>query len=76
MTAVDLPAATRSRAPRSAVNRLIRIELRLLVRDPLTLFFVFGFPVITMLIVGGSSAPPPAKDSTWSTRPTGTSPRT
>lgn len=54
MTAVDLPAATRSRAPRSAVNRLIRIELRLLVRDPLTLFFVFGFPVITMLIIGGS----------------------
>ena len=54
MTAVELPVATTIRAARRPVNRLIRTELRLMVRDPMTLFFVFAFPVITMLIIGGS----------------------
>jgi ABC-2 type transport system permease protein len=54
-----LPAAARarsesSRPARSSANRLIRAELRLLRRDPLTLTFVFAFPVVTMLIIGGS----------------------
>ncbi len=42
--------------------RLVRTELRLMVRDPLTLTFVFAFPVVTMLIIGGSfgSTPDPA----------------
>lgn len=39
---------------RGAARRLIRAELRLTVRDPMTMFFVFAFPVVTMLIIGGS----------------------
>jgi ABC-2 type transport system permease protein len=39
---------------RSAVVRLIRAEVRLMVRDPLTLTFVFAFPIVTMLIIGGA----------------------
>jgi ABC-2 type transport system permease protein len=35
-------------------GRLVRTELRLMTREPLTLIFVFAFPVITMLIIGGS----------------------
>jgi len=35
-------------------GRLIRAELRLMRRDPLVLTFVFVFPVITMLIIGGA----------------------
>jgi len=42
------------RRARSATARLVRAELRLMVRDPLTLTFVLAFPVITMLIIGGS----------------------
>ncbi len=52
--------ATRTRESRSAVSRLIRTELRLMVRDPLTLFFVFAFPVLTMLIIGGSFGTTPS----------------
>src|SRR4051794_15693883 len=36
------------------VGRLVRTELTLMRRDPLTLTFVFAFPVLTMLIIGGS----------------------
>ena len=38
----------------TAVGRLVRTELTLMKRDPLTLTFVFAFPVLTMLIIGGS----------------------
>lgn len=38
----------------SPTRRLLSAELRLLLRDPLTLTFVFAFPVVTMLIIGGS----------------------
>jgi len=38
----------------STVGRLVRTELTLMRRDPLTLTFVFVFPVVTMLIIGGS----------------------
>ena len=38
----------------STVGRLVRTELSLMRRDPLTLTFVFVFPVVTMLIIGGS----------------------
>ncbi len=34
--------------------RLIRAELTLMRRDPLVLTFVFVFPVVTMLIIGGA----------------------
>ena len=46
----------------TAVGRLIRAELRLMTRDPLVLTFVFAFPVVTMLIIGGAfgTAPDPA----------------
>jgi ABC-2 type transport system permease protein len=39
---------------RPATERMLRTELRLLMRDPLTLTFVLAFPIITMLIIGGS----------------------
>ncbi|HEY5317740.1 MAG TPA: ABC transporter permease, partial [Solirubrobacteraceae bacterium] len=38
----------------TAFGRLLRAELRLMLRDPLVLTFVFVFPVLTMLIIGGS----------------------
>lgn len=42
--------------------RLIKAELKLVVRDPLVLTFVLVFPVVTMLIIGGSfgTQPDPA----------------
>ena len=48
------PARSTTRRPRSAAGRLIRAEARLMLRDPLTLTFVFAFPIVTMLIIGGS----------------------
>lgn len=36
------------------LRRLVAAELRLIVREPLVLTFVFVFPVVTMLIIGGS----------------------
>ena len=47
------PAQPADRHP-SAVRRLIRTEILLMARDPLTLTFVFAFPILTMLIIGGS----------------------
>jgi ABC-2 type transport system permease protein len=38
----------------STTRRLLTTELRLLARDPLTLTFVLVFPIVTMLIIGGS----------------------
>ena len=38
----------------TAAGRLIRAELRLMTRDPLVLTFVFAFPIVTMLIIGGA----------------------
>jgi ABC-2 type transport system permease protein len=38
----------------SAVGRLVRAELRLMMRDPLVLTFVLAFPISTMLIIGGA----------------------
>ena len=38
----------------TAVGRLVRTELKLMVREPLALTFVFVFPVVTMLIIGGA----------------------
>jgi ABC-2 type transport system permease protein len=38
----------------STVTRLVRTELTLMKRDPLTLTFVLAFPVLTMLIIGSS----------------------
>ncbi|QCW51394.2 ABC transporter permease [Nocardioides dongxiaopingii] len=52
-TAGTRPSGRAGRHP-SATRRLVAAELRLLRRDPLTLTFVFVFPVISMLIIGGS----------------------
>jgi ABC-2 type transport system permease protein len=38
----------------SPAARLLRAEIKLMLRDPLVLTFVFVFPVLTMLIIGGS----------------------
>ena len=48
----------------STLGRLVRAELKLMTRDPLVLTFVFAFPVVTMLIIGGAfgTAPDPAFD--------------
>ena len=46
--------------------KLVRAELTLMTRDPLVLTFVFAFPVVTMLIIGGAfgTAPDRAFDFT------------
>ena len=46
-------AQDRRRRHPSATRRLITTELRLLTRDSLTLTFVLGFPIVSMLIIGG-----------------------
>lgn len=38
----------------SSTRRLLGAELRLITRDPMTLTFVLAFPIISMLIIGGS----------------------
>src|SRR4029450_13385892 len=40
----------------------VRAELKLMTRDPLVLTFVFAFPIVTMLIIGGAfgTRPDPA----------------
>ncbi len=46
----------------TAVGRMVRAELKLMVRDPLVLTFVFAFPIVTMLIIGGSFGTTPDPD--------------
>src|SRR3984957_960673 len=50
----------------TTAGRLIRAELKLMTRDPLVLTFVFAFPVVTMLIIGGAfgTKPTPGFDNT------------
>jgi len=50
----DVEAVPSGRRYRSTTRRLLTTELRLLARDPLTLTFVLVFPIVTMLIIGGS----------------------
>jgi ABC-2 type transport system permease protein len=47
------------------VGRLVATELRLTTREPLTLTFVFVFPVVTMLIIGGSFGTKPTVAFDW-----------
>lgn len=47
-----VPGARHGRRP--VTRRLFVTELRLFAREPLTLTFVLVFPVVTMLIIGGS----------------------
>jgi len=46
-------APRRTRVP-SAARRMIAAELRLVLREPTTLTFVLVFPIVSMLIIGGS----------------------
>ena len=48
-----------------AVARLVRTELKLMVREPLALTFVFVFPVVTMLIIGGAFGTRPTSAFDW-----------
>lgn len=59
---------TRERRVAGPTRRLIRAELRLLVRDPFALVFVLVFPVLTMLIIGGSFGTEP--DDAFPVNPT------
>lgn len=52
-TTLTDPNAPARRHP-SATRRLLVSELRLLGREPMTLTFVLVFPIITMLVIGGS----------------------
>jgi len=38
----------------NAVLKLVRTELRLVLREPLVLAFVFAFPILTVLVIAGS----------------------
>jgi ABC-2 type transport system permease protein len=51
---------------KTTAGRLIWAELKLMTRDPLVLTFVFAFPVVTMLIIGGAfgTSPTPGFDNT------------
>ena len=66
MTSVATTAPSKALARRvgSATRRLVTAEIKLMIRDPLTLTFVFAFPVVTMLIIAGSFGrdPDPAFD--------------
>jgi ABC-2 type transport system permease protein len=50
----------------NAMGRLIKAEMKLMVRDPLVLTFVFAFPIVVMLIIGGAfgTKPTPGFDNT------------
>jgi ABC-2 type transport system permease protein len=50
----------------STMGRLVKAEMKLMVRDPLVLTFVFAFPIVTMLIIGGAfgTKPNPGFDHT------------
>lgn len=49
----------------SPLSRLVRTEIRLLVREPLAAVFVFVFPAVTMLIIGGAFGTKPSSAYDW-----------
>jgi ABC-2 type transport system permease protein len=57
-----MTATVAGRPSSTAVSRLLRAEVVLMARDPLTLTFVFVFPIVTMLIIGGSFGTTPDAD--------------
>jgi ABC-2 type transport system permease protein len=56
------PAAPATRSAASTIARLIRAELRLVLREPLVLAFVFAFPVVTVLVIAGAFTAEDAPD--------------
>lgn len=53
-TQIDSATTTSTWLRRSPTIRMLIAEIRLLVRDPLTLTFVVAFPIVSMLIIGGA----------------------
>jgi len=49
----------------SQLSRLVRTELKLLAREPLAAVFVFVFPAVTMLIIGGAFGTKPDSAYDW-----------
>ena len=51
---------------RTTLGKLVKTELKLMMRDPFVLTFVFAFPIVTMLIIGGAfgTRPNPGFDHT------------
>jgi ABC-2 type transport system permease protein len=49
----------------SQLFRLVRTELKLLAREPLAAVFVFVFPAVTMLIIGGAFGTKPDPTYDW-----------
>jgi ABC-2 type transport system permease protein len=43
----------------------LKAELQMMIREPLTLLFVFAFPVVTMLIIGGAFGTKPTVGFDW-----------
>ena len=54
--------SARTASPAVILGRLIGTELRLVLREPLVLAFVFAFPVVTVLVIAGSFAAEDAPD--------------
>jgi ABC-2 type transport system permease protein len=51
-----------SRSAAATVARLFRAELRLVLREPIVLAFVFAFPVVTVLVIAGAFTAEDAPD--------------
>jgi len=56
------PTAPTARSAAATVGRLIRAELRLALREPMVLAFVFAFPVVTVLVIAGAFTAEDAPD--------------
>ncbi|MEM7286383.1 MAG: ABC transporter permease [Actinomycetota bacterium] len=52
-TAMTAPTASTPATDGPSVARLVWTELKLVLREPVVLTFVFAFPVITVLVLGG-----------------------
>lgn len=50
----DAAVRSETRSAAATVARLVRTELRLVLREPVVLAFVFAFPVVTVLVIAGS----------------------
>jgi ABC-2 type transport system permease protein len=59
-TSTHYTRPTPARPPRSAFRKLASTEAKLLLREPITLFWSAAFPVILMIVMGLASATPQA----------------
>lgn len=56
------PALRTTRSTAATVARLFRTEMRLVLREPIVLAFVFAFPVVTVLVIAGAFTAEDAPD--------------